>query len=537
MSEHDHSLHLLNCFLRGRLSRRDAIVRSAAAGIGVGLFSALARVGDGAAAQSTGPTGEVTWSLESNVPNVIPFGAIATANWRGKEFMYDSLVAWDSDLNVIPALAESWETPDDSTYVFHLRSGVTFHDGRAMTAADVVYSLNMAVNPPEPGVKVPYFDNVGSVEAIDDSTVRVSMSRPDPTLIGVLAWTVYSPIVPEGALDEIETLSAGIGTGPFRLIEFLQDDQIVYEAYPDFWEPDVPKVSKLTLKMITDEASRVAALRSQEVDGGTFSPDIAPTLESDDINIITGISPAARVIRYTMTEDVPWRDKRVRQAVSLVVDRQDLIEKVYGGEALMAGAIPPGFGPWPISDEELAASYAVDVERAQALMAEAGYADGFDVTMIAIAQPRDYTAIAEIVQEQVKQININVSVESLEIGAFVALAGEGNYEWASTGRGIRADPSGHVVDFRSGTANNTVVFGDGWKSDELDALYDEGLSTTDEVRRKEIYDEIQRILLDELPNMYLCVPRIYQAANSRLEGMYVFYGDTNRGLRTVMVAD
>ena len=102
---------------------------------------------------------------------------------------------------------------------------------------------------------------------------------------------------------------------------------------------------------------------------------------------------------------------------------------------------------------------------------------------------------------------------------------------------MRGDASAHVVDFRSGTANNVVWFGDGWKNEELDALYDEGLQTLDEARRKEIYDEIQRIILDEVPNLYSVQPMKFQAVANRLEGMYVFYGNTNMGLRTVSVSD
>lgn len=531
MHNHDPGLHLLNSLVRGRLNRRDLLKSGVTLGVGAAAMGA--GLPFAAAAQGEAPSGELVWGMEASVPNIIPFGGIALSQWQGKEFMYDSLLAWDADLNVIPALAESWETPDDVTYLFKLREGVKFHDGGEMTAKDVVYSFGKALEPVEPGVKVPYLDNVATVEAVDDYNVKITMSKPDPTLTGTLAWTHYTPIVPEGIFDRIEVLSAGIGTGPFKLVEYSQDDQIVYEAFPDFWESGVPGIQKITLKMLPDEQQRVAALRSGEIDGASFSADVAATLESEEITVLKGLTSSPAVIHFSMVEDVPWRDVKVRQAINLVVDRQQIIDKVHGGNAQMTGAIPPGYGPWPLTPEELAAGYTTDVEKAKALMAEAGFADGFDVTLQSIASPRETTQIAEIVQQAVKQININVSVEPLEIGTFAANVGNGEFEWASTKRGMRGDPSGHVVDFRSGTSNNVNWFGDGWKSEEFDELYDEGLVTIDEARRKEIYDRLQQIILEEVPNMYTVQGMKFQAINNRIKGMYVFYGGTNTGLRRV----
>jgi peptide/nickel transport system substrate-binding protein len=536
MSNDTAGLHLLNAFLRGRLNRRDAILRGAALGLGATTLASLAKAGV-SSAQTPEPTGDLIWGLSSPVPNIIPFGGIALAQWLGKELLYDSLLAWDADLNVIPALAESWDTPDDTTYTFKLREGVKFHDGRDMTSADVVYSFNVALDPPAPGVKVPYLGNVASVEAVDPYNVTIKMTKADPTLSGTLAWTNYTPIVPEGMMDEIEVLSNGIGTGPFRLTEYVQDDYLAFEAFADFWQPGIPAVKTVTLKVLADEQQRVAALRAGEIHGAEYSSDVANTLASDEITLNSGITSAPQVIQLNTVEDVPWRDARVRKAISLVIDRQQIIDNVFGGKAQVTGAIPPGFGIWPLPEEDVWAAYAVDVDQAKSLMAEAGYADGFEVELQAIASPRTHTQIAEIVQQAVDQINIKAEVVPLDIGIFSDNIGKGTFQWASTARGMRGDPSAHVVDFRSGTANNLVWFGDGWKNDQIDALYDEGLATVDEARRLEIYTEIQRILLDDLPNIYTVVPEKFQAVRNTLQGMYVFYGNTNPALRTATVTE
>ena len=229
---------------------------------------------------------------------------------------------------------------------------------------------------------------------------------------------------------------------------------------------------------------------------------------------------------------------RVRQAINLAVDRQEIIDNVYGGSAELTGAIPPGYGDWPLSDEKLQELYTPNIEQAMALMQEAGFESGFDVTLQAIAAPREYTQIAEIVREQLRPLNINVTVEPLEIGTFATNIGDGTFQWASTGRGMRGDPSGFVVDFRSGTANNVKWFGDGWSNEEIDRLYDEALATADQLpQRLEAYKRIQEIIAEDVPNLYTVQPFKFQVANQRVEGMYVSYTDFNPGLRTACVTE
>lgn len=542
MFHRDDEMALLNGVLRGRVGRRDLLRRAAALGLGATAFDALARVpAPVAAAHQDGAacTGAITWALDSDPSNLIPYGGVSTSNMWGKEFMYDSLLEWDKDLQIQPALAESYEVNEDATaYTFTLRQGVLFHNGQEMTAADVKYSFDTALNPPAPGIQVAFLGNIASVDVVDDYTVTINMSIPDPTMPGVIAWARYTPIVPNGIADEINLLSEGIGTGPYKLVEYISNDRVVYVCNEDYWKAGVPCIRDLTLKILPDEQSRVAALRSGEIDGGTLTADVASTLEGEEsLQIIEGLFSAPRVIQFNTVEDVPWRDVRVRQAINLAVDRQEIIDNVYGGKAEITGAIPPGYGDWPLANEKLQEYYTPDLEAAQALMAEAGFADGFDVTLQAIAAPREYTQIAEIVRERLKPLNINVTVEPLEIGTFATNIGDGTFQWASTGRGMRGDPSGYVIDFRNGTTLNQAWFGDGWKNDEIDALYDEALATADPEARLAAYQRIQEIIAETVPNLYTVQSYKFQVANTRVEGMYVSYTDFNTGLRTACVVE
>ncbi len=547
----DDRMALLNDVIHGRLSRRQVLQRAAALGLAAPSVAALltalpaSAVAHAPHPQGSTPaadqpcTGAITFAMDSDPVNLIPYGGVSGSNMLGKEAMYDSLLEWDAELTIQPALAESYEAaPDGTSYTFRLRRGVLFHNGQELKAQDVQYSIGLAQNPPPPGIKNAFLVNVASVDIVDDYTVTFTMSKPDPTIPGVLAWMRYSPIVPNGIADQINLLSEGIGTGPYQLVEFVPNDRVVYTCNENYWKPGVPCIKDLTLKVLPDEQSRVAALRSGEIDGGTFSPDVARSLENDDtLEILSGLIAAPRVIHFNTTQDAPWRDVRVRQAINLAVDRQQIIDNVYGGNAELTGPIPPGYGDWALTNDQLTQLYATDLERAKALMTEAGLADGFEVTLQAISAPRDYTQIAEIVRERLRELNIEVTVEPLEIGTFAKNIGEGTFQWASTGRGMRGDPSGFVVDFRSGTASNLVWFGDGWKNDEVDTLYDQALATTDQAARLEAYHRIQQVVLEEAANLYTVQPYKFQIVGERVEGMYVSYTDFNPGLRTSCVTD
>lgn len=482
--------------------------------------------------------GTVHWAISQDPGNLIPFGGTATANLWGKEFMYDSLLAFDRDLEVQHALAESYDVSDDAThYTFHLREGVTFHNGADLTAADVIFSLQNAGDPPEPGTDLGFFQSFqeGEFEATDDLTVELQLSGPDPTIPGLLAWGRHTPIVPEGVFDEIDVRTEGIGTGPFRLVEYVSDDRVVFERFEDHWNSEVPMIDELILDIITDESARVSALRSGEIDGGTFTPDVVRTLEGDDeLEIMRGLYSAPRVIQFTIHGDEPWADVRVRQAINLAIDRQVIIDNVYGGDAEVTGPIPPGYGSWFIPTDELWENwYTQDVERAQELMAEAGYEDGFDVELQAIAGP-EHVPIAEIIQAQLEQININASVQPLEIGEFAANNASGEFEWQATGRGMRGDPSQFVVDFRPPARREWFT---AWEDDELTGLYEDALATSVVEEREDAYRRIQEIILEQVPNMYTVQPYRFHAVRNRLKGMYVSYTDSHVGLRQVWVEE
>lgn len=486
--------------------------------------------------------GSMIWSINQDPTNLLPFGAVATANHWGKEPMYDSLVRWDKDLNVQSALAESWETPDDKTYVFKLKPGLKFHDGSPVTAEAVKYSLELQAAPPEPGIKIAQYPAIDTIEVVDPLTVKLNMKNPDPTVIGYLAWSRYSSIVPVDMYTKVNPLTQGIGTGPFKLVEYVQNDRVVYQRNPDFWMNGLPYLDNLTLKILPDEQAAVAALRSGQIHGLTVSADTARVLANDpNLVILKGLFSAPNQLQLTIKGDgKPWNNKLVRQAMNKVIDRQDIIEKVYAGEAVISGPIPPGYGDWFIQPEELAEKfYKVDVEGAKALMKEAGHENGFDITLYSISAPPTTTQIAEIVKEQLKQININVTVQAEEIAPFAKRNGEGNFDFCSTARGMRHDPSGYINEYGRPTTGAASIWfnkGDGWKNDEAIQLYDALITTIDPAERHKQVRRIQEIALDEFPHFTLCQAYKFMAVRKEVQDMWVDFTDFYRALRTAWIA-
>ena len=481
--------------------------------------------------------GKLTWAIEQDPTNLIPFGAIATANQWGKEFMYDSLVEWDKDLKVQPALAEKWETPDDRTWIWTLRKGVKFHNGDEVTAEDVKYSIELQANPPAPGIKIAQYPAIESVEVVDKYTAKFKMKGPDPTVLGYLAWSRYSPIVPKGAYDKWKLQTEGIGTGPFKLVEYVPNDRVVYTRNKDFWKPGLPYLDDLLLKVLPDEAARVAALRSGQIDGCTITPDTARTLRNDpNIVVLKGLVSRPSQLQFTIKGDgKPWNKKEVRQAMNKAINRQEIIDKVFAGEAVLSGPIPPGYGDWFIPAEELAAKwYKPDLDEAKKLMAAAGFANGFEITLYSISQPPTTTQIAEIVKEQLKKIGIEVKVVSEEIGSFAKRNGEGTFDFCSTQRGMRHDPTGFINEYgRPSVGAASVWFnkGDGWSNKEASDLYDKALVNLDQASRHQQIRRIQEIALEELPHITTVQDYKFHAIRKRVQDMYVAFNDFHTGLR------
>lgn len=525
------------------LNRRDLLVKAGV--IGAGAVAAGSVAGKATAApKRIGATpkkgGKITFALEQDPVHIAPFGAILTSNHWGKEPMYESLIEWDAKLNQRPALAQSWKVVDPRTIDFTLKRGVRFHNGKEVTAADVKYSVEGWLNPPLPGsaTTVNQVPSIESAEVRSKYVIRIKLKKPDARLFGFLAWTRYSAIVPEGMYQQLNAGREGIGTGPFRLVSFTPGQGVEYQAYTNYRKKGLPYLSQLSLPTMPDEQARIAALRAGAIDGATLSADGARTFQGNsNFTVLRGLTAAFRELQMTQKagEDKPWHDVRVRQAVNFAINRQQIIDRVYNGFGEFSGHVPPGYGPWPLTRAELRNTYEkFNLAKARQLMRQAGFANGFEVTMSTFSTPLDFGQVAAVIKAQLDQIGINVNIKAEEPGTFAANNGAGRFDWDLTARGMRGDVDGYTSEFNPANAIYKVWYPE-YKNVKMWRLVGNGFITLDEKKRLAMYKDLQKILLTELLQVPLVAVSKFQVVRKRVKNMYVAFSDFNTGLKTAWV--
>ena len=526
------------------LNRRDLLVKAGVVGAGAVAAGSLAGAAT-AAPKRIGATpkkgGKLTFALEQDPVHIAPFGAILTSNHWGKEPMYESLIEWDAKLNQRPALAQSWKVVDPRTVDFTLKRGVRFHNGKEVTAADVKYSVEGWLNPPLPGsvTTVNQVPSIESAEVRSKYVVRIKLKKPDARLFGFLAWTRYSAIVPEGMYQQVNAGREGIGTGPFRLTSFTPGQGTEYQAYTNYRKKGLPYLSQLSLPTMPDEQARIAALRAGAIDGATLSADGAKTFQGNsNFTVLRGLTAAFRELQMTQKagEDKPWHDVRVRQAVNFAINRQQIIDRVYNGFGEYSGHVPPGYGPWPLTRAELRNNYLkFNLAKARTLMRQAGFANGFDVTMSTFSTPLDFGQVAAVIKSQLDQIGINVNIKAEEPGTFATNNGAGRFDWDLTARGMRGDVDGYTSEFNPANAIYRVWYPE-YKNVKMWRLVGNGFITLDDKKRLAMYKELEKILLTELLQVPLVAVSKFQVVRKRVKNMYVAFSDFNTGLKTAWVA-
>ena len=526
------------------LNRRDLLVKAGVVGAGAVAAGSLAGAA-AAAPKRIGATpkkgGKLTFALEQDPVHIAPFGAILTSNHWGKEPMYESLIEWDAKLNQRPALAQSWKVVDPKTVDFTLKRGIRFHNGKEVTAADVKYSVEGWLNPPLPGsvTTVNQVPSIESAEVRSKYVVRIKLKKPDARLFGFLAWTRYSAIVPEGMYQQVNAGREGIGTGPFRLTSFTPGQGTEYQAYTNYRKKGLPYLSQLSLPTMPDEQARIAALRAGAIDGATLSADGAKTFQGNsNFTVLRGLTAAFRELQMTQKagEDKPWHDVRVRQAVNFAINRQQIIDRVYNGFGEFSGHVPPGYGPWPLTRAELRNNYEkFNLAKARTLMRQAGFGNGFEVTMSTFSTPLDFGQVAAVIKSQLDQIGINVNIKAEEPGTFATNNGAGRFDWDLTARGMRGDVDGYTSEFNPANAIYKVWYPQ-YKNVRMWRLVGNGFITLDDKKRLAMYKELQKILLTELLQVPLVAVSKFQVVRKRVKNMYVAFSDFNTGLKTAWVA-
>jgi peptide/nickel transport system substrate-binding protein len=535
-----------------QISRRELLKQAGAVGAGAVVAGSLtgkagAAVGKAAVHSATPKRGgKITWALEQDPGHIAPYGAILTITRTAQEPMYESLLEWDKDLNLHPAIASSYVIKDAKTIDFNIRPGIKFSNGQPVTADDVKYSFDLQLAPPLPGSvsvlgQVP---SIAGIEVLSASKARMHLKSPDARVLGYLAWQRYSAIVPKDMYTKVNAATQGIGTGPYMLDgSYVPNDHLNYVRNPNYWKKGQPYLDAITYKIITDEQARIAALRAGAIDGATVSVDSANALKGvSGLKVLHNLTAAFRELQFTIKEgeNKPWADRRVRQAINYAINRQDILNKVYNGTGEYSGHVAAGYGPWVIPQKELKSKWEkYDLPKAKALMKAAGFAKGFDIQLSTFSTPLDFPAMAALIQSYLKLININVNIVAQDPATFAANNGKGSFEMDLTARGMRGDVDGYTAEFNPTGAFGKTVYAtwfSGYTNKQMWRLVGNGRITLDPAKRLPMYQKLDRVLMTELLEIPLISVSKYQVVNAKLQDMYVAFTDFNTGLRTAWLS-
>jgi peptide/nickel transport system substrate-binding protein len=436
----------------------------------------------------------------------------AFASLRLLELVYEPLLRTDEELEIIPALAEGWEFSEDGTQlVFTLREGVTFHDGSDFTSEDVVASLNRILDEETGSATRSNLLSIESIEAPDDYTVILNLTLPDVPLVAALA-SINTAILPSELIESGDPSTTVVGTGPFKLESWEAGVQTVLSANEDYWG-DGPFIDGIEIRIMPEEAEMMEAFQAGELDFAIFNDPLIAAQPLGEADATVNFTPALdyHVLQLRAVVE-PLDQLEVRQAISCAIDRQQVINEAADGQGIVTG--PLTIPLYQIDLDELFC-YEQDIDRAKALMAEAGLEDGFTLEVIvASAEPPTAEAEAESIGRQLAEINIDVEIEVLPLDEYVQRWLAGDFMAAIALNGGRPDPYTMYARYwiKDAQFANTA----GYIDDTLDSLMKQGQVETDIAARYDIFAEFQQHLAEVSPWVWLYTGFLYSGQQNYL---------------------
>lgn len=556
----------------------------------------------------------LTLALESDPTNIDPRFGTDVNSTRVYQIVCNGLIQKDATSNLVPDLAERWETPDDKTYIFYLRKGIKFHDGTELTAEDVKYTFESILDPEMNSPKAyaykkllrfqlteQIFDTLRqenipedillkledlkdreyafeeefleSLKVLDElkETIgeeqieayttqikkyaqKIAIEIIDPYTIKFNLNETFSPfliemvqkIIPKKATEEQvdkKYTDQLIGTGPFKLVEWTHDEQVVFEANPDYFE-GAPKIDKLVFKILPDSTVRFLELKQGGVDlvQNAIPPDMVPIAkETEGLKVIAQESIVIYYLAFNL-EDPILKNVKVRQAIAHAIDRQIILDHLMKGQASLATGL---LSPVNWAYEADVKTYDYDVEKAKALLDEAGYpdpdGDGPEPRLKLVYKTSTdplRIRIGEVMQDQLKQVGIEISeIQTFEWAKFYQDIIDGNFQmYALRWVGI-TEPDIFYSIFHSSMFPPNGRNRGRYVNAKIDELTEQGRLVIDTEGRKKIYSEIQKILAEELPYVYLWYPHNIVVLNERVQGFELYPDGDFASLQNVWIEE
>ncbi|MED1873860.1 ABC transporter substrate-binding protein [Brevibacillus borstelensis] len=476
------------------------------------LVLALGLSGCSQSSSGTGGQKELVVAFDSDVPTMDPHmhnepNAITT-NWH----IFDSLLFLSRDLKIEPGLAESYEQKDDTTWIFKLRQGVTFHNGEEFNADAVKFSLERVLNEKQKSPQRGNISAISAVNVLDPYTVEIKTKEPYNLLPHRL---FYLSIVPPKYVQEVgdqEFAQKPVGTGPYKFAEWVKGDKIVLEANENYFK-GAPKIKKVSFRVIPEVATQIAELQSGGVDIiRMVPPDMLAQLEGNPQLAVTS-TPLLRVYYMAFdTKKKPFDDARVRQAMNYAVDIDTIVKKVLADKAVRT---PAGVNPNHFGFDESIKPYPYDPEKAKSLLKEAGYENGFE-TEIHYFTPGIGQQITDAVISDLSKVGIKAKAKFYpESSSFVEKQRAGDLPFRLGHWGSYSVYDADAI--LQPMFDSKGVYGKYFNTPQLDALINEARSSVDQDKRKALYSQAQQLIYKEAPWIFLFSPMDNQEYNAKLQ--------------------
>lgn len=462
--------------------------------------------------------------VKSGPASIDPHFTATGANAESSKHIYDSLVTAGNNLELLPGLATEWKAIDPTTWEFKLREGVKFHDGSDFTAEDVKFSIERVPTVTGPNPVTLYTRRIAGVEIVDPHTIRIKTNAPAPTLpndlvrLFIVSHTAAAGLnSPEEASAAFQSGKAAIGTGPYKFVSWAPTQDLVLVRNDDYWGEKQPW-EHVTRKELPNDAARVAQLLAGQIDIAAKIPatDLSSVEGDADLKIVKNPSIYLPYLEFDFRDDVaitdnagqklaknPFQDPRVREAIDLALDRETIVDTALEG----LGVVPTQFvTPDIFGYNKDLAPPVYDVEKAQALMAEAGYPDGFKV---ALAYPNDRMPpeLAPTVAQMLSQINITVDTSGMPAAVFNPAKTRGEYNFTMAAWGTVTGESIYTLSALMHTPNKEKGLGTynnrGYSNPELDKLIEDANGEMDDAKRQQLLNEANKLATAERADLPL----------------------------------
>lgn len=455
--------------------------------------------------------GSIKVGISQDLDSLDPHKAVAAGTKEVLFNIYEGLVKPDKDGNLVEAVASSYSVSDDAkVYTFTLRDGVKFHNGNAVTADDVKYSIDRCADTSNGDPLVSAYSIIESVNILDEKTVEICLTESNTEFLAYMT----TAIIPKD-YDKLETEPAG--TGPFKYVSRSPQENVILEKNEDYWG-EKAHLDKVEFKIVADADMLVTNLKGGSIDMAMRLTSSQAAELTEGFHIEEGTMNLVQAL-YLNNDVEPLNNEKVRQALCYAVNPDEIMDMMADGKGVRIGtSMYPGLKKY--YDEEYADYYKQDYEKAKELLKEAGYPDGFDLEITVSSADQPHVDTAQVIAEELKNIGVNVTIKPIEWEAWLEDV-YANRDYQSTVVGVDASnlsARAMLERFTSDASGNFINF----KDDEYDKVFKEAITAADETEQIRLYKEAEGILAEKAANVYIQDLANLVAVSDKYDG-YTFY--------------